>query len=361
MQEMAATKKRLIQALAVNPLDKEFLTTDDILLLPSLGKLKSRKDAKLRPFIYSAPMDTVTGYRLAEVLTRSKNHQGCEQGAVVCRFLPQEQFKALAQLHKRNNLFHAVSGRKEDVAILQNVSYDNKLSVAIDVAHGDTESMHELYNLWREQVFVQDIMSGSVCSPAGVIRAAQAGCTHIRLGVGPGAACTTRLQTGCGNPQLSAVYLAHKALVIKGLRDKVTLIADGGIRYPGDAVKYLAAGADAIMLGSRFSTCIESHGWKRHKKRWWHKPQLVKRFRGQASASFQLDVFGKKSRCPEGATGPLIEPTCSVKDLVGEFEDGIRSALSYLGLTSINELNPDNVTFIRITPSASKEGGPHGT
>ena len=124
-------------------------------------------------------------------------------------------------------------------------------------------------------------------------------------------------------------------------------------------MKYMAAGADAIMLGSRLSKCPESIGWEQERNLL--KKTLYKRYRGQASASFQKDKLGKVPKCPEGATGPKIYPGASVEEVIGEFEGGVKSALSYLGLDDLKDLGPRNALFIRITASAVAEGKPHGT
>jgi IMP dehydrogenase len=137
------------------------------------------------------------------------------------------------------------------------------------------------------------------------------------------------------------------------MRERCILIADGGIKESGDAVKYLAAGADAIMLGNLLSRTMESAGWSE---------EGIKHYRGQASSSFQKDFLGKDPDCAEGACSDAFfrDPDVTVKRLVKEFEGGLASALSYLGMTSSAGLNPDKVTFIKITAAAYIESLPHG-
>ena len=129
---------------------------------------------------------------------------------------------------------------------------------------------------------------------------------------------------GCGLPNLSAVYRIYKAINSRwGTDHNVKIIADGCIKYPGDAVKYLAAGADGIMGGSIFSRCPESSGWMQD------NTGLYKRYRGQASRQFQKDLLGKTPDCAEGAVGPTIRPEETCEEVVNKFRGGLRSAISY--------------------------------
>ena len=344
-----------------NPLETELLSANDVLLAPSYGVLQSRTEAKLGSFLYSAPMDTVTGQDLTNAMVNLGEHP------VVCRYLHEQWLSCLKQFKGNENVFFAIGLKPEDLNEIKKIATAQDLhsifSVAVDLAHGDSEHAINLITKLRELPYIGNIMSGSVCTAAGAIRCVEAGATHIRVGVGPGAACTTRLMTGCGMPQLSAVYSINKALCEHqihlpngwpsesvNVRSQITIIADGGIKYPGDAVKYLAAGADAVMLGRRFSECYESAGWN----------DGTKRYQGQASATFQKTMFGKSHTCPEGETSKSFEPTTTCKKVIEEFRGGVASAISYLGLTSTHQLCPENVQFLRITPSTYHEGTPHG-
>ena len=334
----------------ISVLDKEFLTTDDVSLVPRQGVLSSRSEAILKPFIYSSPMDTVTGLQLTSKM-REMGHY-----PVVCRFLKEEWTQTLQAHSNDPNVFFAV-GTKEWYTAERLSIFDTPVSINIDIAHGDTIEVQKLYEQYANEPYVGYLMSGSICTPEAALRAVNSGCTHLRIGIGPGSACTTRLKTGCGVPQLSAVYLIHRELERAGLRDQVELIADGGVRNPGDAVKYLAAGADSIMMGNRFAPTIESAGWEED-----FSGKLVKKYRGQASADFQKDHYNKQPDCAEGATSnDFTIPLYSAERVIKEFEGGVRSAISYLGLENINELTPDNVTFIKVTASAIQEAKPHGT
>jgi IMP dehydrogenase len=350
-------------------LDSELLSADDVLLVPSLGLLDSRSQAELGPFLYSAPMDTVTGYDLTEQLV-ALGHV-----AVVCRNLPTEELlRCINDFASNPNVFFAISLDREWLKLFMEAllatGTEEPVNVAIDIAHGDMLKAHELAIFLREAGFCRYIMSGSICTPAGASRAITAGCTHLRIGVGPGGMCTTRVKTGVGFPQLSAVYHIHRHLQNEGQRSAV-LIADGGVRQPGDVVKYLSAGADAVMMGSRFSRAIESAGWQHDG---WENPPLeglvtfplpapipmyAKNLRGHASADFQKS-HGKSAACPEGASTRIEWDGTELSHIVAEYEGGVASAISYLGLNSILQLGPESVTMIKVTSSTQLESMPHG-
>lgn len=354
-------------------LDRELLSVDDVLLQPNVGVLKSRHDAKLMPFIYSAPMDTVTGYHLAKSMLAQY------EVPVICRDIEDKEYVACIKAFNNTATFFAVGATELELkrfidrvqAALPDLLDGTEINVAIDIAHGDSIVAYSAIAFLREFSFIGDIMSGSICTGSAALRSVEAGCTHLRIGVGPGSVCTTRIMTGIGVPQLSAVYLIDKALKETLNRDNVTLIADGGIRYPGDAVKYLCAGADAIMLGSLLSKTSESPGWIRKQEPLDisevlsfplpdPKTTLWKRYRGHASANFQQDHKGSSNRCPEGtSTDEFMWEGETVKSVCERFRGGVASAISYLGLTSIDQLQPENVEFLKISTSTFLESMPH--
>lgn len=336
-------------------LDDKYLSINDVSLVPTLSMNRSRTDVDVPGFIFSAPMDTVTGYELAlEMLTQN-------QFAVIPRFIDHEQLLKCFELAVHDNIFFAVGLdllNPENMTDFIDLILDNHpcaslghVNLAIDIAHGDMAAAHELTAELASLPFVHKIMSGSICTPQAATRAVAAGATHLRIGVGPGAACTTRLMTGVGVPNLSAVYNIWKA------ETGAFLIADGGIKEPGDAAKYLAAGANGIMLGSVLSKTVESPGWYPT-----DTGNLYKQYRGQASAAFQTEWFGQQNDCPEGAVCPPMQqdPNNTVQSIVRKFKGGLRSSASYLGLSSIADLGPRTVEMIQVTPSAYIEGTPHG-
>ena len=342
----------------------ENLTTSDVSLAPGMGVLESRSHAKVHPFIYSSPMDTVTGTDMVKALS------GLGHFPVVCRFTGawKETLEWWLDEGQPENVWFAIGAGKKCGLLEYLDEYSehiNLINISVDVAHGDSVLAHRATLEASQRDYVGAVMSGTVCTPDGALRAIQAGCTHIRVGVGPGSACTTRIMTGFGVPNLSAVYRINEAIESdeRFERNNFHIIADGGIRSPGDAVKYITAGADGVMLGRELSRTHESDGWEEDFS--WEGmtvgPERVKRYRGQASASFQKDLLGKAPKCAEGAVGPIITPTESVEDVVNRYVGGMQSAISYAGVKSMTEMNTKNVKFERITGSGWIEGTPHGT
>lgn len=352
-------------------LDERVLSADDVLLIPRLGLLSSRSEAIIQPYLYSAPMDTVTGYELTKALV--------EQGhiAVVSREIPTEELlRCIKEYGSHPQVFFAISLAPDWVKLFLEAllaqGVDQPVNVAIDCAHGDMKTAHDLATWLTATGVCRYIMSGSICTVAAAERAIVHGCTHLRVGVGPGSMCTTRIMTGCGYPQLSAVYQIGKLVSTNYGHLGVQVIADGGVRSPGDAVKYLAAGADGVMMGGQFAKAIEAVGWFHNG---WKEPQFTnivefpipdpeplfsKKVRGHASASFQK-TKGKTSACPEGASTLIDWDGTKLEHIVGKFEGGLSSAISYLGLKSTSELSPENVGMVQITNATIAEGKPHGT
>lgn len=364
-------------------LEREYLTTNDVSLVPAQGQVSSRSDVSVHSFLYSAPMDTVTGYQMCAAMLEAG------QFPVVSRFIPKsERNMIMKEFGADPNLFWAVGmNRKEIGTLFDELSRTTDaetneelieqwadfqgINLAIDIAHGDMRACHELVEELATYPIVGSIMSGSICTPYAALRAVKAGCTHLRVGVGPGAACTTRLMTGVGVPNLTAVYQIASA--VRNIAEDVEIIADGGIKNPGDVVKYLAAGATAVMLGSALSKTREAAGWEFVEENPLNDPSgiadfntvnafsLVKSYRGQASAEFQEDILGKANRCPEGAASPPFQwEGLFFEDVFGKFCGGLQSACSYLGARSTTELHPGTVRMIKISSSGYLEGTPHG-
>ena len=342
---------------------EEYLSADDVLLKPTTGILKRRKHSKVHSFLYSSPMDTVTDLKFTKALC-SLNHN-----PVFCRFLSKKEKKNYIEFLKQNNwpanAWYSIGANKKDIVELEefiseyNVP-DKAINLSIDVAHGDTEFLQELYEEYSSLSYVNNLMSGTVATPESALNVYDAGCTHIRVGIGPGSVCSTRIVTGCGVPNLAAIFNIYTELSIAlGKESMPCIIADGGIRNSGDIVKYLAAGADAVMIGSLFSKTAESPGWSNTFLRKLLRKPPLKRYRGQASAEFQLDTRGFVSGAPEGVTAKPQTPESSLQQLVLRLEFGVRSALSYLGLKDSKELDPKNVEFIKITQNGIQESKPH--
>ena len=343
-----------------------FLSTNDVLLKPSTGIVESRKEINLdETFLFSSPMDTVTGKDL--ILAMLKTNQ-CP---VSCRFNSySERATELISFHKNKNYWFSVGTSKKDYDFLNAWSQDYpeaKINIAVDVAHGDTIHLHKIYERYSKQDWCANLMSGTVATPESAKNCYDHGCTHIRVGIGPGSACSTRIVTGCGLPNLSAVHNIWLNFYDLGIEYEVKIIADGGIKTTGDIAKYLAAGADAVMIGNLLSKTQESAGWKVSTYYYYlslflprySKYIYYKRYRGQASASFQLAKRGQISGTPEGVEGPKQYPQYSYLEFYNSTVNALRSSLSYLGGNDFQYFSPENIEFILITQNSLIESKPH--
>ena len=192
-----------------------------------------------------------------------------------------------------------------------------------------------------------EVIAGNTATPEGVRGMIEHGADAIKIGIGPGSMCTTRIITGCGVPQLTAVALAAE----EARRHDVPIIADGGIKTSGDMVKAIAAGPDTVMLGSLFSGCLETPGKVTGGK---------KKYRGMASKDAQVSWRGNlpKGMAPEGVD---VFVTCkgSAEDVAHELVGGIRSGMSYLNSYNLKELQ-ENARFMEMSAQGMRESKPHG-
>jgi IMP dehydrogenase len=202
-----------------------------------------------------------------------------------------------------------------------------------------------------------DIIAGNVATGEGAKALLDAGVDGVKVGVGPGSICTTRIIAGIGVPQLTAVYEAAKALKGSG----VPVIADGGIRYSGDLVKALVAGASTVMSGSIFAGVEESLG-----ETIIYEGRKFKSYRGMGSIEAMKE--GSKDRyfqdaedeisklVPEGIVG-IVPYKGTLKEVVYQFVGGLRAGMGYCGAPDIESLQ--KAKFIKITPAGSKESHAH--
>lgn len=329
--------------------ENNYLTVNDVLLEPKMGIVSSRSEVIMdHPFIVSAPMDKVTGYDLCKVMLKNN------QIPVISRFIDEEErSKAILEFHTYNNFWIAISLNVEKELLyfsnlFKGTTENLKLNLCIDVAHGDTLQTHETYKFWKSVPFVKGLMSGSIATPDAAKRCVESGCNFLRVGIGPGSACTTRIVTGVGVPQLTAVYNISKSIECY---PDVYVIADGGINESGDIVKYLSAGANYVMLGKMLSYCKESCGWNLDPE----TSVKYKIYRGQASRSFQQDIYGKSTHVEGATSNHNYYEKYTFEEFIEIMKDGISSAVSYLGGDSIHHLSPYNVKFNKISESSWKE------
>jgi IMP dehydrogenase len=229
--------------------------------------------------------------------------------------------------------------------------------VAIDTAHGHSRGVMDEVTRIKAAFPELQIIAGNVATGEAALALAKAGADAVKVGVGPGSICTTRVIAGIGMPQLSAVMLAAKALEGTG----VPVIADGGIRYSGDVVKALVAGASTVMAGSLFAGTEESPG-----ETTFFEGRRVKSYRGMGSIEAMKE--GSKDRyfqdaedeiaklVPEGIVGSVAYKG-TLAEVLYQLVGGLRAGMGYCGATNIAELQTAH--FIRITSSGIRESHPH--
>ncbi|MFN8497760.1 MAG: IMP dehydrogenase [Anaerolineae bacterium] len=233
-------------------------------------------------------------------------------------------------------------------------------TIVVDIAHGHSDNAIDAVRALRRAFGRIDIIAGNVATAEGVAALADAGADAVKVGVGPGSICVTRIVTGFGVPQLSAIMECAAA----ARRAGVPIVADGGIRTSGDIVKALAAGGQTVMIGSLLAGTTESPGltvMRRGRK--------FKVSRGMASLAANISRQGTEP----GDTAPgevdwqavvaegveaVVPYRGDVGEVLGQLVGGLRSGLSYAGATTIEELQA-NARFVRITQAGVKESGPH--
>lgn len=229
--------------------------------------------------------------------------------------------------------------------------------VVVDSAHGHTANVIDTVRQIKKQ-FSIDVVAGNVATMEGARALADAGADAIKVGIGPGSICTTRIISGVGVPQVTAIHQAAGGLAGTG----IPVIADGGIRYSGDMTKAIAAGANAVMLGSLLAGLAESPG-----ETILYKGRSFKRYRGMGSLGAmmagskdryrQSDSSGREKLVPEGVEGrvPYKGPLAPfVYQLVG----GLRAGMGYCGTKTIEELRT-KARFIQVTAASVQESHPH--
>ena len=229
--------------------------------------------------------------------------------------------------------------------------------LVIDTAHGHAEAVLKAVERTKHRFPKIELIAGNIGTKDGAKALLDKGADAIKVGVGPGSICTTRIVTGVGLPQFTAIIDA-----VDGVKGQVPVIADGGIRYSGDLVKALAAGADSVMIGSMFAGTDESPG-----ESFLKEGRRFKTVRGMGSLSameagsadryFQDPHSEKKKFVPEGieARVPYKGP---MSDTVFQLIGGLKSGMGYCGAASIKELQ-EKATFVRVTSGGLRESHPH--
>ena len=226
------------------------------------------------------------------------------------------------------------------------------IGVCIDVAHGHSDRMFDHIEKIKKKFPKKQVIAGNVCTAMAYHDLVNAGADAVKVGIGPGSACTTRIITGFGMPQFTAIR--DCAVVAEKLR--VPLIADGGIKTSRDVVLALAAGASAVMMGKLFALTKESAA---HKRKSPESPTgLEAKYRGQASEDFQNDFYGglKEKTVAEGVDfwAPV---EFSAVQVINSLLGGLRSGLTYGGARNIKELQR-KAEFVEVSHSYMHESHP---
>jgi len=242
----------------------------------------------------------------------------------------------------------------ERAAALQSVGVD---IVSLDSAHGHSKGVIEALKLLKKTYKNLPVIAGNVATAEGALAMANAGADAVKVGIGPGSICTTRIVAGAGVPQLTAIMEAAKALKGKN----IPIIADGGIRYTGDMVKALAAGANCVMMGSIFAGTEESPG-----ETIIYEGRKFKGYRGMGSIGamsqgsgdryFQENESDAKKYVPEGIEGRVAYKG-NLHEIVYQFVGGLKAGMGYCGAKTVKDLQ--NAKFVQITNAGMRESHTH--
>ena len=342
---------------------KEALTFDDILLVPKYSSvLPSETNSNINlgnnlnlkiPFLSSA-MDTVTESRMATAIAQMGG-----LGIIHRNLSIAKQFKEIKKVKSKNLITGAAVGTaNEDLLRTKSILDAGVDLIVIDTAHGHSEKVIKILSKIKKISSKTPVCVGNIATGEAALKLYNEGADILKVGIGPGSICTTRMIAGIGVPQITAIMNVKKSMKNK----KIKIISDGGIKFSGDIVKGLAAGADAIMMGSVFAGTKESPG-----KKFKYKNKFYKAYRGMGSIGamsagssnryFQKNYKDKSKFVPEG-----VEARVSYKGLVGEIlyqlQGGLRSSMGYIGAKMIKEIQK-KARFVKITKAGFYESMVH--
>lgn len=346
---------------------REGLTFDDVALVPRYNNVHSRTEPDLSTWLtrnikvgmplVPANMDSVIGTELARVIVANGGVP------IFHRFTSFENQRKWVEEFEGKVILSCGVTKFDAISKIADLG---PLGLCIDVAHGHSDQMVRLIEQIKETYPALEVIAGNVCTARAYHDLVNAGADAVKVGIGPGAACTTRIVTGFGVPQFTAIRDCFE----EAQHFRVPLIADGGIRNSADVVKALAAGASTVMMGKIFALTQESAA---EKKGGPHQnaeldPETgtlrtitavpMAKYRGQASEDFQNEYYGglKEKTVAEGTNfwAPVSGPAQQVID---ELLGGLRSGLTYGGARSIKELQR-KAEFVKVTGAYDAESNP---
>jgi len=319
-------------------------TFDDVCIVPPKSTVPSRSAPKINTYLtkelpleiplINSPMDTVISIELGNILASNGTVP------IFCRGFANKRLETF------DNPFFISIGVSPEIDKIKDLSDKNPrcVGINIDVANGHSTAALEAVEKIKKEFPELNIMAGAVCTRQGYIDLVNSGADCVRVGIGNGAACLTRIVTGVGVPQFTALQDILPARQIL----KIPVISDGGMRTSGDIVKALGAGADIIMIGNLFSRTHESGAKKRTRR---GVEECF--YRGQASADYQKAHYGKVNTVPEGESAwvPVIG---SAKQLIEDLCTGLRQGMAMLDSMSLKELR-EKVKFMEVTGTYLEE------
>ena len=343
---------------------KEALTFDDVTLAPKYSNiLPSEVDTsiiltkflKLKIPLLTSAMDTVTESKMAIAIAKAGGI-----GIIHRNLNIKKQVEEIKKVKKQKLLVGAAVGAgSNELARAKAILKEGINMIVVDTAHGHTKKVSEMIKfIKKEKNSKTALCAGNIATAEAARYLDKLGVDIIKVGIGPGSICTTRLVAGIGVPQLTAILNVRNALK----KSKVKIISDGGIKYSGDLAKAFAAGADAVMIGSLFAGTDETPG-KLIKK----NGKLFKSFRGMGSVGamnkgsadryFQSKQKDNSKYVPEGVEG-LAKYKGKVDKVIFKLVGGLRSSMGYLGSKQIKYLRK-KPQFIKITKAGFYESMVH--
>lgn len=304
--------------------------------------------------------DILQHYKIEKLPVVDKNN--CLVGLVTYKDITKAKDKPMACKDSKGRLRVAAgvgvtynTFERIDALVKANVD-----AIVIDTAHGHSKGVIDQLREARKRYPQIDIVVGNIATGAAALELVKAGADAVKVGIGPGSICTTRIIAGVGVPQLSAIYDVAKTLKDNGYGD-IPVIADGGLRYSGDFVKALAAGASSLMAGSLFAGVEESPGETiiyngRKFKAYRGMGSLEAMQKGSADRYFQDMEDDVKKLVPEGISA-RVPYKGSLYEVIYQLVGGIRSGMGYCGAPDIEHLH--DAKFVRITASGMQESHPH--
>ena len=355
----------------------EGLTFDDVLLIPAYSEVLPRevdlhsrfsRNITLNIPLVSAAMDTVTEAPMATAMALEggigvihKNMTAEAQAAEVRKVketaVPSGKTMACTGADGRLRVAAGIGVTPDAVDRASALAEAGVNAVVIDCAHGHSKGVLEVLAKVKEALPGIDVVVGNIATYEAGMMLAQAGADAVKVGIGPGSICTTRIVAGVGVPQLTAIYEVSKALKGSG----IPLIADGGLRYSGDIVKALAAGGDCVMCGSMFAGTDEAPGDVveidgRRFKTYRGMGSIDAMNAGSKDRYFQAGETRAKKLVPEGIVG-RVPCKGAVEDTIYQLLGGLRSGMGYCGAATLEALK--NARFTRVTASGMAESHPH--